>query len=180
MKPITLEINNLEDNGFNCYLKGRSFDLEENNQEYSPEKAVFYYKKGYYEFNNILCQYSIAISVYLNDFEDLFDDNDKSVPFPDIKDLIELSKKDNLEAIYAKFVLAAYYNYGLKDTKKDENKAFEIIRECAEKGHVGAMYDLGAKEKFLKKLGNNDIDYLSIAAQNGSVRAKKLIKNRNK
>ena len=43
-------------------------------------------------------------------------------------------------------------------------------------GNVGAMYDLGAKDKFKSKIDNSRM-YLELASQNGSKRAKKLIDN---
>ena len=178
--PIIFDIDSLEDNGFNCYLKGRSYDLQENWVEYSAENAVKYYKKGYYEFKDKMCQYSIAISNYLGDFDYLFDDNDKKILFPTFKEIEELSTSENkIVSIYAKFILAAYYNYGLAGVEKDEDKAFEIIYECALNGHIGAMYDLGAKDKFKSRIENSE-QFLIMASDNGSIRAKEHISNYKK
>lgn len=45
---------------------------------------------------------------------------------------------------WAEFVTGAYYYWGLGDIKKDSKKAFEIIKRCADNGHIAAIYDLGA------------------------------------
>lgn len=108
VKPITINLIELEDNGFSCYLKGRSYDLQENFQTLDIEKAVYYYKKGYYEYNDILCQYSIAASLNDEMFIPFFDDEDKKVTFPKYEKLEELSKQDNYKGICATFACAFY------------------------------------------------------------------------
>lgn len=179
MIPIVFDIDKVLEDGFGCYIKGRSYDLEENGCVYDPELAIKYYKRGYYEFNDILCQYSIAISNYLGDFKDLLTVDDKKIEFPMVSDIEKLITSDNdIQSIYAKFVLAAYYNYGLAGITKDEDKAFLLILECAKCGHVGAMYDLGAKEKFKSRIDNAS-DYLTEAFNNGSNRARKILEKVN-
>lgn len=176
IKPIIFNIDELLENGFNCYIIGRSYDLEENGQICNPENAVKFYKKGYYEYHDILCQYSIAISNYLGDFDYLFTEEDKKIEFPSMLQIESLSNsEDFIQSTYAKFVLAAYYNYGLAGVEKDEEKAYEIILDCAQKGHIGAMFDLGAKDKF-KNRTPDSLKYLELASQNGSNRATEELK----
>lgn len=174
---IVFDLKKLRDNnGFNCYLKGRSYDLGENNVDIAPKLAVDYYRKGYYKYHDILCQYSIAISNYLNEFQDLFTEEEKKITFPDINEIISHAEYDTVEGLYFQFVLAAYYNYGF-GVEKDEKKAFEIIYECAKRGHIGAIYDLGTVVKFKNdELNPNPIIHLETAANNGSIRAKKKLK----
>ena len=65
---------------------------------------------------------------------------------------------------------------GLRDIKKDQKKAFEIIKRCADNGHIAAIYDLGANfyyngngTKMNKKLAEY---YLKMAVNAGLPRAK--------
>lgn len=88
--------------------------------------------------------------------------------------IIELINNPNIsdiERIYAKFVIGAYYYFGLGNTEKDYNKAFKIIKECADNGHIAVIYDLGANFYFNGK--GTDVNYeladyyLNIAKVNG-------------
>ncbi len=66
--------------------------------------------------------------------------------------------------------------------EKDYSKAFDIIKECANKGHIAAIYDLGAN--FYYNGIGTDIDYeladyyLNIAKENGLKRAIELSESR--
>ena len=40
--------------------------------------------------------------------------------------------------------VGAYYYFGFGNVERDENKAFELIHDCAMQGHIPAIYDLGA------------------------------------
>lgn len=51
--------------------------------------------------------------------------------YPKIVELINNSSISEIEKTYAKFVCGAYY-FGLGNIKKDYQKAFEIIKECAD------------------------------------------------
>lgn len=178
LKPIVIDFSSLENNGFSCYLKGRSYDLQENFQTLDIEKAVYYYKKGYYEYGDILCQYSIAASLNDEMFIPFFDDEDKKVSFPKYEELEELSKQNNYEGICATFACAFYLNYGI-GVDKDEQLAYNLIKSCADRGHVGAMYDLGTVPKFIKNIGEDESQrYLELASLGGSMRAKKKYKVR--
>lgn len=176
-KPIYFDLESLDDNnGHTCYVKGRSYDLQENFESQDIEKAANYYKKGYYEYGDILCQYSIAISLWDKDFVPYFDEQDKKVEFPRYELIEELSKQDNYIGLCATFVLAAYYNYGLGGVEINEKKAYDLIKWCAERGHVGAMYDLGTVEKFIPEVGKEEsLKYLELASMGGSIRAKRKL-----
>ena len=82
---------------------------------------------------------------------------------------------DDIERVYAKFVTGAYHYFGLGGVKKDYKKAFEIIKECADKGHIAAIYDLGAN--FYYNGNGTDKDYklskyyLKLAKEAGLKRA---------
>ena len=101
--------------------------------------------------------------------------------------IIELINNPNIsdtERIYAKFVTGAYYYFGLGNIEKDYNKAFQIIKECADKGHIAAIYDLGAN--FYFNGNGTDINYdladyyLNLAKENGLKRAIDLYDARSK
>ena len=104
--------------------------------------------------------------------------------YPKIIDLINDQNISEIERIYAKFTIGAYYYFGLGEIVKDYSKAFEIIRECANKGHIAAIYDLGANfyyngngTKANYELANH---FLNIAKENGLKRASDLLNSRNK
>ena len=96
MQIIKFDLNDMEkkQDGFSCYILGRSYDLEENGAKQDYSRALMWYNKGI-EQKNPLCVYSLGIS----------------------------------------------YEMGLG---KDSKKAFEIIKRCADNGHIAAIYDLGA------------------------------------
>ena len=64
--------------------------------------------------------------------------------YPKIIQLVNSEDIDNIERVYSRFVIGAYYYFGLGGIEKDYKKAFEIIKECADNGHIAAIYDLGA------------------------------------
>ena len=149
MEIIKFDLNEEEKKhtGFSYYILGRSYDLEENGAEKDLTKAVEYYRKGL-EIGDSLCIYSLGIS-YKYGMEDLLPVNEEIAnilladALPGIKRMIEDPNTPEVERIYAKFATGAYYYYGLGGIEKDYNKAFSIIKECAEKGHIAAIYDLG-------------------------------------
>ena len=104
--------------------------------------------------------------------------------YPKIIKLINNPNISDTERIYAKFVTGAYYYFGLGNIEKDYNKAFQIIKECAYKGHIAAIYDLGAN--FYFNGNGTDINYdladyyLNLAKENGLKRAMDLCKSRSK
>lgn len=104
--------------------------------------------------------------------------------YPKILDLINNPNISDTERVYAKFVTGAYFYFGLGNIEKNYKKAFEIIKECADKGHIAAIYDLGANFYF-NGIGT-DINYkladyyLNIAKEKGLKRAINLYNSRNK
>ena len=190
METIKFNLKKLENQntGFSYYILGRSYDLEENEVEQNFEKALYYYQRGF-EINYPLCIYSLGISYELGLGELLEIDKDKSKEllnraYPRIIELINNPNISDIERIYAKFVVGAYYYFGLGNIEKDYNKAFKIIKECADNGHIAATYDLGANFYFNGK--GTDVNYkladyyLNIAKVNGLKKAKNLYESRSK
>lgn len=190
MKIIKFDLNELEklDTGFAYYLLGRSYDLEENGAEQDYNRALYYYQKGF-DVDYPLCTYSLGISYELGLGEVLNIDKNKSKEllinaYPKIIELINNPNTSEIEKIYAKFVTGAYFYFGLGDIEKDYNKAFTIIKCCADKGHIAAIYDLGAN--FYFNGNGTDVNYeladyyLNIAKENGLKRARDLFDSRNK
>ena len=190
MEIIKFDLNELEKvgTGFTYYLLGRSYDLEENNVEQDYNKALYYYQKGF-DLDYPLCIYSLGISYELGLGKILEVDKEKAKKlltnaYPKIIELINNPNISEIERVYAKFMTGAYYYFGLGEIGKDYNKAFEIIKECADKGHIAAIYDLGAN--FYFNGNGTDINYeladyyLNIAKENGLKRARDLFDSRNK
>lgn len=190
MKIIKFDLNELENvnKGFAYYLLGRSYDLEENGVEQDYDKALYYYQKGF-DLDYPLCIYSLGISYELGLGKILKVDKAKAKKlltnaYPKIIELINNPKITEIERVYAKFVTGAYYYFGLGKIEKDYIKAFEIIKECADKGHIAAIYDLGAN--FYFNGNGTDINYeladyyLNIAKENDLKRARILFDARNK
>lgn len=190
MEIIRFDLNELEKvgTGFNYYLLGRSYDLEENDVEEDYNKALYYYQKGF-DLDYPLCIYSLGISYELGLGKILEVDKGKAKKlltnaYPKIIELINNPNITEVERVYAKFVTGAYYYFGLGEIERDYSKAFEIIKECADKGHIAAIYDLGAN--FYFNGNGTDINYeladyyLNIAKENGLKRARDLFDSRNK
>lgn len=181
MNIIKFDLKQLKEkeDGFSYYILGRSYDLEENeaNQDYC--RALEYYKKGI-ELDYPLCTYSLGISYKFGlgnvlSIDEQQGDKLLTDAYPKIMQLINSQSTDEIEKIYAKFVTGAYYYWGLGETKKNYKKAFEIIKDCANKGHIAAIYDLGAN--FYYNGNGTDINhrlaemYLNIARKAGLKRA---------
>lgn len=137
-----------QQDGFSYYILGRSYDLEENGASQDYDEALKYYEKGK-ELEYPLCSYSLGIS-YILGLGDLLELDEKKgnelleKAYPQIIQLANSEDTDEIERIYAKFVTGAYHYFGLGGVEKDYKKAFEIIKECADQGHIAAIYDLGA------------------------------------
>ena len=90
--------------------------------------------------------------------------------------LINEEQESSRRQAFSKFCLGAYYYFGFGNVERDENKAFELIHDCAMQGHLRAIYDLGANfyyngvgtEKNLKLSEY----YLKMAVNAGLPRAK--------
>lgn len=190
MHIIKFNLDDIEkqDTGFSYYLLGRSYDLEENGATQDYNKALEYYQKGF-NIDYPLCTYSLGISYELGLGELLETDKNKSKEllnkaYPKIIELINNHSISDVEKIYAKFVLGAYYYFGLGNIERDYNKAFQIIKECADNGHIAAIYDLGAN--FYYNGNGTEVNYeladyyLNIAKENGLKRAIDLCNSRHK
>lgn len=190
MKVIKFDLHDLENqnSGFAYYLLGRSYDLEENGAIQDYNKALYYYQKGI-DLDYPLCIYSLGISYELGLGELIDIDKDKSkellnMAYPKIIELINNPNTGEIEKIYAKFVTGAYYYFGLGNIQSDYKKAFQIIKECADEGHIAAIYDLGAN--FYYNGNGTDVNYelaeyyLNIAKDNGLKRAIELSESRSK
>lgn len=189
MEIIKFDLSELENinTGFAYYLLGRSYDLEENGAEQDYNKSLYYYQKGFNE-DYPLCTYSLGISYELGLGEVLKIDKNKAEEllinaYPKILEIINDPSTSDIEKIYANFVTGAYYYFGLGSIEKNYNKAFEIIKECADKGHIAAIYDLGAN--FYFNGNGTDVNYeladyyLNIAKENGLKRAIDLYDSRS-
>lgn len=190
MGIIKFNLEELEnvDTGFAYYLLGRSYDLEENGAERDYNKALYYYQKGV-DIDYPLCIYSLGISYELGLGDVLNIDKNRANEFlisayPKIVQLVNNPDINEIERIYAKFVTGAYFYFGLGEIQKDYTKAFKIIKECADLGHIAAIYDLGAN--FYFNGNGTDVNYelaeyyLNLARENGLKRAIDLYSSRSK
>lgn len=188
MKIINFDLKELENvnSGFAYYLLGRSYDLEENGAIQDYSKALYYYQKGF-DINYPLCIYSLGISYELGLGDLLPIDKEKAKEllenaYPRILELIDNPDISDTERLYAKFVTGAYHYFGLGNIEKNYEKAFRIIKDCAEKGHIAAIYDLGANFYYNGKGTEVNLDlanyYLNIAKDNELPRAVTLSESR--
>ena len=190
MNVIKFNLDDLkkQETGFSYYILGRSYDLEENGATQDYNKALEYYLKGF-NIDYPLCTYSLGISYELGLGELLEIDKNKAKELlnnahPKIIELINNPNVSHIEKIYGKFVLGAYYYFGLGNIERDYNKAFKIIKECADNGHIAAIYDLGAN--FYYNGNGTEVNYeladyyLNIAKENGLKRAIDLCNSRHK
>ena len=181
MEIIKFDLNEIKQrqDGFSYYILGRSYDLEENGVNQDYEVALEYYKKGN-ELGYPLCEYSLGISYVLGLGDALPIDEEKgnkllTEAYPRIIQLINSQDTNETERIYAKFVTGAYHYYGLGNVEKNDKQAFEIIKECANEGHIAAIYDLGANFYYNGVGTEQDIEkakyYLKLACEAGLPRA---------
>lgn len=181
MKYMLFDLSKMENNlnGFSYYILGRSYDLEENGVSQDLEKALKYYYKGM-DIDYPLCEYSIGISLILGLGDVLSIDEEKGNKllidaYPKIIKLINDKNTSFEEKVCAKFVIGAYNYFGLGNIERNQEKAFEIISECASDGHVAAIYDLGANFYYNGIGTEKDIDkskyYLKQAKDLGLPRA---------
>ena len=181
MHIIKFDLEKLKNNinGFSCYILGRSYDLEENGATEDFEAALKYYNEGM-NYGNPLCEYSLGISLILGlgDVLEINKEKGTKLLIDAYSKIIELINNQNIsseERLYAKFVVGAYHYYGLGSIEKDDKKAFEIIKECAEEGHIAAIYDLGGNFYYNGVGTEQDIRkakyYLNLACEEGLPRA---------
>lgn len=190
MKVIKFNLDELQNknDGFSYYILGRSYDLEENGVLKDYAKALTFYEKGL-DIDYPLCIYSLGISYELGLDNYVTINHQKAhflltLAYPKIIELVNNSLLSEAERICAKFVLGAYYYFGLGNIERDYKKAYEIIKECADKGHIAAIYDLGANFYYYGRGTKTNQElalyYLNIAKINGLKRAKELYIQRTK
>lgn len=181
MNTIKFDLDQLKNkqDGFSYYILGRSYDLEENGVKQNYDKALEYYEKGN-DLEYPLCTYSLGISYKLGLGNTLLINEEKGnqllkKAYPRIMQLVSSQDTEDIERIYAKFVTGAYYYFALGGIEKDYKKAFEIIKDCADKGHIAAIYDLGANFYYngngTKRNHKLSEYYLRIAKEAGLKRA---------
>lgn len=133
---------------FANYILGRSYDLEENGATQDYKKALQYYMKDFDSYP--LSQYSVGMS-YLYGLGNELEVNEEKgdiilkSALPRLLQMQNDETLDSNERLYATFVGAAYYNYGIGGVAQNLKRAREILEKCAEFGHIAAYYDLGYK-----------------------------------
>ena len=180
--PLTFNIEELErkapTDGLACYILGRSYDSAENGVDQDLEKAVYWYEEGAKK-NDPRAIYGLAACY---DFGDGVEQDKKKAhdlfvdAYPKLLNLIEEEQSEPERQAFSIFCLGAYYYFGFGDVIEDKTKAFELISEAAEKGHIAAIYDLGANFYYTGTGTNQDLDksryYLELAASYNLPRAK--------
>lgn len=183
--PLVYDIEKLKlqskTDGLACYLLGRSYDSEENGVTQDLEQAVFWYKEGR-KLNDPRAIYGLGACYYFGD--GVSKDEEKAYhlfteAYPKLLELIEEERDIPNRQTYSIFCLGAYYYFGFGDIKEDKKKAFELINSSAEKGHLAAIYDLGANFYYTGTGVKKDLEksryYLDLAATYHLPRAKKKL-----
>lgn len=181
-EPLIFDVEDLKwkssTDGLACYIIGRSYDSGENGVEQDLEKAVYWYQEGAKK-GDARAIYGLGACYYFGDGVEK--DEEKAYKlfiegYPLLLDLIEKEKKNPKRQAFSIFCLGAYYYFGFGDIKEDKKHAFELISDAAEKGHIAAIYDLGANFYYTGTGTNKDLDkskqYLELAASYNLPRAK--------
>lgn len=151
IKPMIFDLKDLEMKDKNgdklaCYILGRSYDSRENGAEQSYEKAMYWYEKGK-DLGDPRCAYGVGACYYFGDGVEQDKEKAKRIhidAYRPLLKLIEEEKQNPRKQSFSKFCLGAYYYFGFGEVERNENKAFELIHDCAMQGHLPAIYDLGA------------------------------------
>ena len=183
IKPMTFDLKDLEGKAKNgdklaCYILGRSYDSEENGAEQSYEKAMYWYEKGK-KLGDPRCAYGVGACYYFGDGVEQDKEKAKQIHMEAYEQLLKLINEEQespRRQAFSKFCLGAYYYFGFGNVERDENKAFELIHDCAMQGHLPAIYDLGANFYYngvgTKKNLKLSEYYLKMAVNAGLPRAK--------
>lgn len=183
IKPIIFDLDEVRskaENGdkFACYILGRSYDSEENGAEQSFEKAMHWYEKGK-ELGDPRCAYGVGACYYFGDGVEQDKEKAKQIhneAYESLLSLINEEQESPRRQSFSKFCLGAYYYFGFGNIERNENKAFELIHDCAMQGHLPAIYDLGANFYYngvgTKKNLKLSEYYLKMAVNAGLPRAK--------
>ena len=180
--PLIFNIEELEEksktDSLACYILGRSYDSSENGVDQDLERAVYWYEKVA-KPNDPRAIYGLGACYYFGDGVE--QDKEKASDlfveaYPLLCSLIEQEKDTPERQAFSIFCLGAYYYFGFGDITKDKRRAFELISDAAEKGHIAAIYDLGANFYYTgtgtKKDLNKSKYYLELAASYNLPRAK--------
>lgn len=184
--PMIFNINDLEENakkgdGLSCYILGRSYDSGENGLEQNFNKALFWYNKGK-ELEDPRCIYGVGACYYFGD--GVGQDKKQAYElfvkvYQPLLELIEQEKNIPNRQAFSIFCLGAYYYFGFGDIEKDDNTAFKLIYDSAMKGHIAAIYDLGANFYYNGVGTERDLEkskfYLELASKYGLPRAIKKL-----
>jgi len=183
LKPIIFDFDDVrrkaeKGDKFACYILGRSYDSEENGAEQSFEKAMYWYEKGK-ELGDPRCAYGVGACYYFGDGVEQDKEKAKQIHMEAYESLLKLINEEQespRRQAFSKFCLGAYYYFGFGNVERDENKAFELIHDCAMQGHLPAIYDLGANFYYngvgTKKNLKLSEYYLKMAVNAGLPRAK--------
>ena len=180
--PLTFNVKDLEEqaktDGLACYILGRSYDSGENGVDQDLAKAVYWYEEGTKK-NDPRAIYGLAACY---DFGDGVEQDKKKAyelfvdAYPKLLNLIEEEQRNPERQAFSIFCLGAYYYFGFGDVIEDKTKAFELINDAAEKGHIAAIYDLGANFYYTGTGTNQNLEksryYLELAASYNLPRAK--------
>lgn len=183
--PLTYNIKQLEQqaltDGLANYILGRSYDSAENGVDQDLTKAVYWYQKGAI-LGDPRAIYGLGACYY---FGDGVEENKTKAhqlfikAYPKLKELITEEQDIPQRQAYTIFCLGAYYYFGFGNISEDKTKAFELITSAAEKGHIAAIYDLGANFHYngigAEKDWNKAKYYLELAADSNLPRAKKKL-----
>ena len=180
--PLIFNIEELEErsktDSLACYILGRSYDSSENGVDQDLEKAVYWYRKGAKQ-NDSRAIYGLGACYYFGD--GVKQDKEKAYKlfveaYPLLCSLINQEKDIPERQAFSIFCLGAYYYFGFGDITEDKRRAFELISDAAEKGHIAAIYDLGANFYYTGTGTEKDLDkskyYLELAASYHLPRAK--------
>ena len=187
IKPMIFDIEQLkikasQKDKLAHYLIARSYDSEENGLPKDLKKAVEWYTKGYL-LDDAKCTYGLGACYYFGDGVNKDEKQAYQLFIKAYKNLlqeIEETKENKKIQAFSKFCLGAYYYFGFGDVQKDERMAFQLIYECAQEGHIAAIYDLGANFFYYGVGTEKNLElsqyYLQMAANTGLPRALKKLK----
>lgn len=83
-------------------------------------------------------------------------------------ELIDKEQENPRRQAFSKFCLGAYYYFGFGNIEKDDNKAFELIHDCAMQGHLPAIYDLGANFYYNGRWNREKFEIVRVLLKDGS------------
>lgn len=186
-EPLVFDVEKLKKqartDGLACYILGRSYDSAENGVSQDLEQAVFWYSEGA-KLKDPRAIYGLGACYYFGDGVE--QDKEKASDlfveaYPLLCSLIDQEKDIPERQAFSIFCLGAYYYFGFGNITEDKRRAFELISDAAEKGHIAAIYDLGANFYYTGTGTEKDWDkskyYLELAASYNLPRAKSKLLN---